>query len=227
MKATLLDLFTSKKFLAALAAVIIYVAGRFGFDVDPAALDRIFAALLVYVGAQGVADAGKSAAQVRATADVAAAEMTKGGPLSAPPSGLAKVVALLVVLGLAGSTQLACATVRPVAGNAVTAELDCTSAALVSTVKSLGNAAEVYLASKIAGDGRTVDTSAIKADLKALGSQAWSCALSVALHTVLGAPSQTSIAHAVGPRPDWSSVVVEVKAGLGVTSVRLPDGTVL
>jgi hypothetical protein len=64
MKATLLELLTSKKFLATVTAVVVYVAGRWGFDVDTAALDRIFAALLVYVGAQGAADVGKSAALV-------------------------------------------------------------------------------------------------------------------------------------------------------------------
>jgi hypothetical protein len=72
MKQALLDLFTSKKFLAVLAAIIVYVAGRFGFDVDPASLDRIFAALMVYVGAQGIADHGKSAAEIAMGA-------TKGG----------------------------------------------------------------------------------------------------------------------------------------------------
>ena len=68
MRQTLLDLLTSKKFLAALTAVIVYVAGRFGFNVDTSTLDHIFAALLVYVGAQGAADVGKSAALVRAPA---------------------------------------------------------------------------------------------------------------------------------------------------------------
>ncbi len=66
MKQTILDLLTSKKFLAALAAIIVYVAGHFGFNVDPALLDRISAALLVYVGAQGIADHGKSAAEIAA-----------------------------------------------------------------------------------------------------------------------------------------------------------------
>jgi hypothetical protein len=64
VKQALIDLFTSKKFLAALAAIVVYVAGRFGFDVDPASLDRIFTALMVYVGAQGIADHGKSAAEI-------------------------------------------------------------------------------------------------------------------------------------------------------------------
>ena len=71
MKKALLDLVTSKKFLTALTAIIVYVAGRSGFDVDTAMLDRIYGALLVC--AQGIADNGKSAAQVAAGAAVASA----------------------------------------------------------------------------------------------------------------------------------------------------------
>lgn len=63
MKATLIELLTSKKFLAALAAIIVYVAGHFGLDIQPAALDPIWQVLVVYVGAQGLADIGKSAKQ--------------------------------------------------------------------------------------------------------------------------------------------------------------------
>jgi hypothetical protein len=66
VKQALLDLFGSKKFLAVLTAILVYAAGRFGLDVDPATLDRIFAALMVYVGAQGIADHGKSAAEIEA-----------------------------------------------------------------------------------------------------------------------------------------------------------------
>lgn len=81
MKKALLDLVTSKKFLTALTAIIVYVAGRSGFGVDTAVLDRIYAALLVYVGAQGIADNGKSAAQVAAGAAVASATLS---PITAP-----------------------------------------------------------------------------------------------------------------------------------------------
>jgi len=66
MKQALAGLFGSKKFLAALTAILVYVGGRFGFDLDTAALDHVWQALLIYVGAQGVADMGKPAAQVKA-----------------------------------------------------------------------------------------------------------------------------------------------------------------
>lgn len=138
---------------------------------------------------------------------------------SAKPAVALVPPVVLALLFLSG-----CATVRPVAAEAVTAELDCSAPAMIDVVKSIGSAAEVYLASKISGDGRSVDTTTIKADLKALGSKAWSCALSVALNVVLG---KTSIAHAVGPKPPWGSVLLEVKSGLGVDRIKLPDGSVL
>lgn len=109
MKQTLIDLFTSKKFLAALTAVIVYLAGRFGFDVDTPTLDRIFAAFLVYVGAQGIADHGKSAATIAA----AAGDMAPiGASAPRPPAGAfpAVLVALLLLAG-AGSLT-ACATLK-------------------------------------------------------------------------------------------------------------------
>lgn len=74
------DLLSSKKFVAMLVAIAVFVAGRFGLDVDPATLDHVFAAILVYVGAQGIADNGKSAALI---ADARAA--TFGASL---PAGL-------------------------------------------------------------------------------------------------------------------------------------------
>lgn len=153
-------------------------------------------------------------------------DMIEGKPEPNKPSGITGVVTLCVLLMLGVGLTSSCATVQPIAGQVVSAELDCTSGALVDTVKSLGNAAQFYLVGKVAGDGRTVDTTAIKDDLKALSSKAWSCALSVALQAVLGKTS-LSITHAVGPRPDWSSVLVEVKGGLGVTQILLPDGSKL
>jgi hypothetical protein len=112
LRSALFDLFTSKKFLTALTAIIVYVAGRFGFDVDTTVLDRIYGALLVYVGAQGIADNGKSAAQVTAAAAAAAV----GTPASTAPvvrpagGGVAgaALVALAIVLGsMSGGLNLA------------------------------------------------------------------------------------------------------------------------
>jgi hypothetical protein len=104
MKNALLDLVTSKKFLAALTAIIVYVAGRFGFNVDTAVLDRICAALLVYIGAQGIADNGKSAAQITASAATATATASPAPSTAAGPrltgAGISGAAVVLLAIGL-------------------------------------------------------------------------------------------------------------------------------
>lgn len=62
------ELLSSKKAMATVTAVIVYAAGHWGFQVDTAILDRIAAALMVFVGGQGLADVGKSAALISAKA---------------------------------------------------------------------------------------------------------------------------------------------------------------
>jgi hypothetical protein len=160
MKATLIDLFTSKKFLAALSAIVLYVAGRFGFDVDPAALDRIFAALLVYVGAQGVADAGKSAAAIKAVA----ATVGSTPETNAAMKRIAGTVTILALAALAGGSLAACATVKPVAARAETAVVDCVKA---------DKAPIVALLAELAGDAVTFALAGA-VDWDALASKAWS-----------------------------------------------------
>jgi len=98
MKSVLTDLFTSKKFLAALTAIIVYIAGRFGFDVDTAVLDRIYAALLVYIGAQGIADTAAAAA-------AAAAPASPGGAPRPASGGITGVVAVAALIGLASTVH--------------------------------------------------------------------------------------------------------------------------
>jgi hypothetical protein len=112
MKTVLLDLFTSKKFLAALTAVIVYVAGRFGFDVDAATLDRIYGAFLVYVGAQAIADTGKSAARIHAEAESSPLQPLDTPRARDPQAGRVSL-ALVALIAFAGGGLLltsSCAT---------------------------------------------------------------------------------------------------------------------
>ncbi len=187
MKATLIDLFTSKKFLAALTAVVVYVAGRFGFDVDTATLDRILAAILVYIGAQGIADQGKSAELVRAAnwpglpAGIEPPVAVRDTPAESPRAiaalagRLPPVAVLLLVVGLVGSTQLSCATIKaapPVAEHAV---IDCVradQAPILELVVQLGVDALTY-----ALHAAPVDWDALEASAWAQGKTTGGCAL--------------------------------------------------
>lgn len=75
LRSTIASLFASKKFLvmfaAGLVAIVRLIAMTAGVTIDQDALDRIFLALLSYVGAQGITDVGKGAQQVNAGAVVA------------------------------------------------------------------------------------------------------------------------------------------------------------
>ncbi|HET9893214.1 MAG TPA: hypothetical protein VFQ42_22240 [Mycobacterium sp.] len=79
MKQALLELLESKKFIVAMASIVVYGVGKLGLHLDPDLVDKITTALLVYVGAQGVADIGKPAAQIAAASAAVAAQNTTGG----------------------------------------------------------------------------------------------------------------------------------------------------
>lgn len=144
MRQTLIELFTSKKFLAALTAIIVYLAGRFGFDVDTAALDRIYAALLAYVGAQAIADHGKSAAQLKtaalqparsgrlvASVELADPERTASSSLALDSlrRGGGAPLLLVLLLGLCAGVMLpACSWTRAELRAGGSALIDCAAA---------------------------------------------------------------------------------------------------
>jgi len=60
------QLLASKKAVAALVAVVVWAAGRFGLDLTAADLALPIGAIVAYVLGQGAADFGKSAAQEQA-----------------------------------------------------------------------------------------------------------------------------------------------------------------
>ena len=161
MKNPLLELFTSKKFLAALTAVAVYLAGRFGFDLDTAVLDRIYAALLVYVGAQGVADVGKSAAKINAASISAPSAL---GTVTIPRSpGLAgTAVPLLAVLLLGGAAAMATGCTAAQRTTAEHALWDCTSSQRAAFVTAATPLADSAIAKATNPDG-SLDDAAIKA----------------------------------------------------------------
>lgn len=60
----LAEMFTSKKFIAAIASVIGGLVARLGFNVDVETIGVIILPLVVYIFAQGQADKGKAAAVI-------------------------------------------------------------------------------------------------------------------------------------------------------------------
>lgn len=240
MKQALADLFTSKKFLAALTAIIVYVAGRFGFDVDTAALDHIFAALLVYIGAQGVADHGKSAAQVRAAG--AAAELAaERAPIGNPQAGRARLVTLTAI-ALAGALAWLVILIAPgctatqarqtTAAGTVTA-LDCEAVHLDPAVLADAKTFALAEVQHWIAAGASPSSDAIRADLAPIKSDLFRCAIAGALAAVAVLTQSTpgtavSALTAAGADPVATRAAFAVAARqAGWPAVKLPGGEAL
>lgn len=60
------SLLSSKKFIAAIIGVVIAIAARYGFNVDPDLVREIVAILIAFILSQGISDFGKESARITA-----------------------------------------------------------------------------------------------------------------------------------------------------------------
>ena len=65
---TVKALLSSKKFIAALIAALVWLGGKVGLHVDSETMAGIVGPIVAYVLGQGIADHGKEAAQITADA---------------------------------------------------------------------------------------------------------------------------------------------------------------
>lgn len=68
MKKALAELFASKKFLMMLTGIIVAVGAKYGLQLDADLVNLIIGLIGVFILGQGIADNGKSAAQIKADA---------------------------------------------------------------------------------------------------------------------------------------------------------------
>jgi len=59
-----MDLLTSKKFQAAVIAVVVMVLSKIGLDLNPDMLLAVVSPLIAYILGQGIADHGKERAKI-------------------------------------------------------------------------------------------------------------------------------------------------------------------
>ena len=62
------ELFGSKKFAGMVVAILVFLVGRLGFEVDPGTMETVTATIMAWVISQGWADSGKEAAKIVAAA---------------------------------------------------------------------------------------------------------------------------------------------------------------
>lgn len=66
---TFAEMFHSKKFIALLVGVAFSLIAQTGLKVTPELQEQVLTLVMVYMGSQGVADAGKAYAQVKVKAE--------------------------------------------------------------------------------------------------------------------------------------------------------------
>lgn len=71
---TLREFVTSKKFIAAVAGVIIATAGKYNLNLEPDSVQNIVYVIVAYLIGQGWADSGKEAAKVNGTVAIATSD---------------------------------------------------------------------------------------------------------------------------------------------------------
>lgn len=74
---TVKALLSSKKFVAALIAALVWLTGKVGLSVDTETMAGIVGPIVAYVVGQGIADAGKEAAKTNAATATAVLDATK------------------------------------------------------------------------------------------------------------------------------------------------------
>ena len=234
---TLLTMVNSKKFIAAIVAVIVYLAGTL-LGADKATIDHIYQAMLVYVGAQSIADAGKSAAQIRAGVEGAgAAGVDRAIAVNAMGRVVSQVGMVLVFVCAVGvALQVGCA--KGSAGRAatagVTAGLDCEVAHFDQKVIADARIfADAKVGQWLAGEARP-SPEQLQADLAPFRSDLMRCALASAVAAAIslgtapqppaGTSSIAASSRVAGTLRDSFS---EAKDRLGRGSIRLASGTVI
>lgn len=230
---SLLAMLTSKKFIAALVAIVVCLAGNL-LGVDKAMIDRAYAALLVYVGAQGFADVGKGAVQSSAGKLAADGSPPVAGVASAfgRAIGGASLVLLIAAGAVLASSQPGCATTTGHAASAgISTAFDCEVAHFDEQLLA---DAKVFARAKVdqwlAGGARP-SSAQIRADLAPVRSDLMKCAVAgavVAALALLPAPATASRSLSVSPTaPELREAYEQARVELGWRSVRLPGGATI
>src|SRR5687767_1135265 len=75
---TVREFLTSKKFIVAIAGLIITGAARYNLNLDPDMVQNFVYVIVAYLLAQGWADSGKEAAKVKGTVDLVISDAPSG-----------------------------------------------------------------------------------------------------------------------------------------------------
>lgn len=229
MKPVLTELITSKKFIATIVAIVVCVGGKIGLDLDPELLSQIFTALLVYVGAQGIADMGKSAAQAKAVSDNASTSTDLQAALKRMATRIP--TSLIAVVGAVALLQASCApgpsVGKPTLTTSLGAFLDCESVHLDDDAVADVRAFADDKVKEWSAGGARPSSAEVRELLSRLHSDLGRCAIAGAVAAATSIWKARASASATSESSDLRGTFVDAARGLGWGPIRLRDGTIL
>lgn len=213
MKQAILDLFSSKRFLMLLAALICALGGKFGLQLDNTTVAEIVGLFAVAIGAQGAADHGKEAAKI----NVAAAQaMNDNAPAPAKiaQAGFASFGLLIFLAFFA--LIVGCAWFKSESKAVASDVVDCTVSTATSNIKQFGPVLDALLVYATDGGGK-INGDAVKAATTGFAKEVGGCVLADTIARALK-PAPTD------PNAPKSSPLVADPSSLRATLAGLYPG---
>lgn len=235
-------LFTSKKFLMAIAATLVTLGAKYGLNLDPELIALIVGTFATAIIGQGIADHGKEAAKINADkpaansnnvvvqtgdAPTGVSESATTTPIPTVKSGAgsaggggAQLSLMLIVLLSAGfaMTTTACSGAKDTLVRVAGEFTDCEKPSLKSVWADLLPLAAKVVEGAIMNDGK-LDFSQIKSVAAPLKTSASRCAIATAIAEATRPP--TAGAPAASP---LAANAEETKTGFKAMSTELWEG---
>lgn len=160
MLEALKGLFSSKKFITAIIALVVAAGAKFGLEVDGEVVAAILGVFAVLIGAQGATDVGKEAAKAKTT------------------------MIMLIAIACLSSTMPACSGAKGTAGRVAGDVVDCLTPTAKDAIGTFGPAIADVLRNATSNDGK-VDWAPVKAVGKSFKTPAAQCVLAAVVAEAL------------------------------------------
>lgn len=190
-------LFSSKKFLTALVALLMSAGAKFGLQLDNELVMSIVGLFAIVIGAQGAADVGKETAKIHVDSQKGFSHLW--------------IMAIIALLG-AVWLNLGCGATAKRLGGVV---IDCTTENSTTLTREFGPTVDALLRAATQPDGR-MDWSIIKSAAKSFGLDTGACVLANAIAGITSQQTSGSAAMATSPQ--------RTRAEFRALSLELFDG---
>lgn len=214
------QLFSSKKFIVMIAAIVVAIAGKLGLNLDPDLVQQIVYLAMAYIVGQGIADHGKEAAKVEAASAVPVTtttiETSSTQDDGLPPTTLTRTTETTIKPAQAGFADMAlmlaismilcivmvmegCHLAKHEASVAKDAAVDCLASRAQALTKEFGPAVKSVMLDAFDPSTREINWSPIKSITGSFAKDSGMCVLANTVADMLDPPPATEGAPLSAP----------------------------